>query len=207
MSLFKFSRNASTSAVQPANHNTNNYPGNLDNSPGDAASATGEPPEVPEQLFVEYENRDSNRSGREDTLHSKYDLTRLYIFLDQNLEKKGYEDALTNPDTHYMKQQADSIRNQLVFIVSRAKTYYAGHLKDIAFHVETRKRQNLMELVAELETHKAKIEDEQKTVESIENEVLKEGWPCQNLINTYRRGFLNGFAAITYETILSKRNL
>lgn len=207
MSLFKFNRNPSKSADPTVNYTTsNNHPRNGSSSPDNVPGATDGPPEVSEQLFVEYENPDSNRSGREETQQPRYDLARLYIFLDQNLEKKGYEDALTNPDTHYMKQQTDSIRNQLIFIISRAKTYYCAHLKDIEFHVETRKRQNLMELVAELETHRAKIEDEQQTVQSIENEVLKEGWPCQNLVNTYTRGFLNGFAAITYGTILSKRN-
>lgn len=166
----------------------------------------GRPNEVPKELFIENERPDTSQPDQPGNSPGKYDLSVLHRFLDQDLEKKGYEDALTNPDTQHMNRTIETIRHQLMGILSRVETYYQGYLRDIDFHIETRRRQNLLELVAELETHKAKIEDEKKTVDAIKNEAFKDGWPCQNLILTYQRGFLNGFAAITYETILSKRN-
>jgi len=170
------------------------------------ANATGGPPEIPERLFIEHENPDLGKANGTASTHQKYDLGLLYRFLEQDFEKKGYEDALTNPDTQLMNRAVDTIRHQLKGVLSRVETYYEGYLRDIDFHIETRKGHNLLELVAELETHKAKITNEKKTVESIKAEALNDGWPCQNLILTYKRGFLNGYAAITYETILSGRN-
>lgn len=170
------------------------------------ASAVEEPPDIPEKFFIENEHPEPTTFDQPKSTPGKYDLALLYKFIDQDLEKKGYEDALTNPDTQHMTRTIETIRHQFKGILSRVETYYQGYLRDIDFHIETRKRQNLLELVAELETHKAKMEDEKMTVEAIKNEALNDGWPCQNLILTYKRGFLNGFAAITYETILSKRN-
>lgn len=208
MGLTKLFRNAFSSK----NQTIKNMPPSEDplqsvsHTSDNGVGVTREPPEIPEQFFIENEHPDAARPEQFGSLSGKYDLALLYKFIDQDLEKKGYEDALTNPDTQHMNRTIETIRNQLKSLLSRVEGYYQGYLRDIEFHIETRKQQNLLELVAELETHKAKIEDEKKTVEKITHEAFNDGWPCQNLILTYKRGFLNGFAAITYETILSKRN-
>jgi len=134
------------------------------------------------------------------------DLQALYIFLQRNLERKGYEDALVNPDTSVMEEHVQFIKSELLLYISRVKTFYTGYMRDIEFHIETRKRNGLIETVEELNTHHKNIADEFRTVLSIEDDTKENNGASQSLTLGYRIGFRNGFAAITYNTILGKQN-
>lgn len=133
-------------------------------------------------------------------------LQTLYNYLEQNLEKQGYEDALMNPDTSYMQEHIAYLQNELNLMISKVHTYYKTYMRQIDFHIETRKRNDMVEMVDELITHKASVEDEIKIVSEIEDDAKRSNGITQNVILSYKRGFKNGFAAITYGTILTKRN-
>ncbi len=162
-------------------------------------------PNIPEHVFIEYEkptvNQDMEAIEQE---NEKNDLKSLYRFLERNLEKKGYEDALINPDTSYMETHIRYIHNELNLVLAKVKTYYSGHLRNINFHIETRKRSGMIETVDELLSHKATVEEDIAMVRTIEEDLVKKQGLSQNLFLSYEKGFKNGFAAITYNTILGK---
>jgi len=164
-------------------------------------------PEIPESVFIEYatpklkENMDPTEVKTEAP-----DLHMLYRYLEQNLEKKGYEDALVNPDSSHMEEHIQYINNELSLLIAKIKTYYAGYMRTIDFHIETRKRNGMIETVDELLTHKETIVEEIKIVSSIEEDASKGTGISQNLILGYKKGFRNGFAAITYNHVLGRRN-
>jgi hypothetical protein len=163
-------------------------------------------PEIPEKVFVEYqtpktrENESPNNGNREVN-----DLHFLYGFLEKNLEKKGYDDALMNPDTSYMDENIVNIRNELSLIISKTRIYYRAYLRTINFHIDTRKRNGMIETVDELLAHRESIEEELKIFTSIEEDASQGIGLCQNPILSYKKGFRNGFAAITYNTILARK--
>jgi hypothetical protein len=162
-------------------------------------------PNIPEHVFIEHEkptvNQDMEATEQE---NEKNDLKSLYRFLERNLEKKGYEDALINPDTSYMETHVRYIHNELNLVLAKVKTYYSGHLRNINFHIETRKRSGMIETVDELLSHKATVEEDMVMVRTIEEDLVKKVGLSQNLFLSYEKGFKNGFAAITYNTILGK---
>jgi hypothetical protein len=164
------------------------------------------PPEIPEHVFVEYAkpNRKVNMEPQNEEPEVN-NLKKLYDHLERNLEKQGYEDALVNPDTSYLEEHLQYIATELELLLSKVKIYYTSHLKSVAFHIDTRKRKGLIETVEELNAHKSTIEDEIRIVNVIEEDAKKRNGLTQNLFVSYRKGFHNGFAAITYNTILSKR--
>lgn len=162
-------------------------------------------PDVAEDVFVEYDTPKPAPVGAAAPSPVVYDLHMLYRFLEQSLEKKGYEDALVNPDTNYMEENVKHIQNNFGLLLSRVKTYYERHIRQIDFHIETRRRSGLIETVDELLAHRDSIEEERTTVNQLENEAAAGTGITQNPIFTYRKGFRNGFVAITYNTILSKR--
>lgn len=163
-------------------------------------------PDVPEEIFVEYQipNRKPSMETYEQT-QAANNLDTLFQYLEQNLEKKGYEDALTNPDTSYRDEHIRYIQNELELIISKIKSYYAGALRSVDLHIETRKRGGMMELVDELLTEKATLEDELATVNMIETQARTGNGLTENLFLSYKRGFSNGLAQITYNTILSRK--
>jgi len=163
--------------------------------------------EIPEHIFIEYE-KPSKITPMEptETPQEVNDLQSLYRYLEQNLEKKGYEAALMNPDSSYMEEHVRFLQNELSITISKVNTYYKSHVRQIDFHIETRKRHEMIEMVDELLTKKANVEDEMKIVSSIENDAKSANGISQNVVLSYRKGFKNGFAAITYGTILSKKS-
>lgn len=163
------------------------------------------PLEIPEHIFVEYEKPKLRTMDTEVTEAEIDDLQTLYNYLGQNLEKKGYEDALMNPDTAYMEENLRSIRNALSLKISKVKSYYNVRIKTIDFHIETRRRSGMVETVEELVTEKAVAEDEMSTVTLIEEHAKNGNGLTENLFLNYKKGFKNGFAAITYNTILNRK--
>jgi len=163
--------------------------------------------EIPENVFIEYANPKSRENMDPIEVKSEVtDLQMLYRHLEQNLEKKGYEDALVNPDSSYMEEHVLYISNELNLLIAKIKTYYTGYIRTIDFHIETRKRNGMIETVDELLTHKETILEEIKIVSAIEDDANKGTGISQNLILGYKKGFRNGFAAITYNHVLGKRN-
>jgi hypothetical protein len=162
-------------------------------------------PDIPEHVFVEYEKSKPLNMDQNDLKTEMNDIQTLYRYLEQNLEKKGYEEALTNPDSSYLDEQLTYINNDLRLVIAKVKTFYNGHIREINFHIETRKRNGMIETVDELLARKDIVEDELKTVQTIEQEVVNRTGLCANLFLSYKRGFNNGLAAITYNTVLGNK--
>lgn len=168
---------------------------------------TTDTPEIPEHVFVEYAKPKKQHMDAEETETAIDDLQMLYDYLGKNLETKGYEDALVNPDTAYMEENVRGIRNELHLRISKVRSYYNVRIRTIDFHLETRKRSGMVETVEELATEKAVAEDEVNTVLMIEEHARNGNGLTENLFLSYKKGFKNGFAAITYNTVLNKKRL
>lgn len=168
-------------------------------------SATVVRPEIPEELFIEHSRPRLPKATPETEHLETCDIHTLYRYLERDLEKKGYEDALVNPDTAYLEEQILHIKSDLRLLISKIKTYYVRHLNDVKFHIESRQRQLLIETVEELIAYRSTIEEEIKIVGSIESDARDGAGLTENLILGYKKGFKNGFAAITYNTILGRR--
>lgn len=179
---------------------------------GEAGNTLGErtidmkpPPEIPEHIFIEYSKPIQKESMESEDKPEVNDLDTLYRYLEQNLEKKGYEDALMNPDTSYMEEHIQFIQNELNLLIAKVHTYYGGYMRTIDFHIETRKRNGMVETVDELMTHKETVAERIRKVNEIEQSAKNGNGISQNLVLSYRKGYRNGFAAITYNTVLGKK--
>jgi hypothetical protein len=164
-------------------------------------------PEVPEHVFVEAsKSKPAKASAEQPQARAANDIHTLYQYLEQNLEKRGYEDALINPDTSYMEENVLYINNDLLLLIARVKTYYTGYLRTIDFHIDSRSRSGMLETVDELVTFKKTVEQEMDEVETIGKDADTGKGLCQNLVLGYKKGFRNGFAAITYNAVFGKRH-
>ncbi|MBL7872108.1 MAG: hypothetical protein JNM78_10880 [Cyclobacteriaceae bacterium] len=203
MGLFNFKNNGSTNPPMVSEKKTLEVTNDI--QPVEEPQKTAAP-EIPEHIFIEQEKPKPTKMSEQPSSPSVNDLHTLYRYLEQNLEKKGYEDALINPDTSYMQENVAFIINELNLLISKIKTYYNSHLRTIDFHIDTRKRSGMLETVDELISHKATIEEEITIVTSIESDASQNKGLSQNLILGYKKGFRNGFAAITYSTVLGRKN-
>jgi hypothetical protein len=204
MSLFSFARssNGTSTVDEQKTEKILTLQGIVPQEPA-ARTAT---PEVPEHVFVEAsKSKPAKVSAEPPAARAANDIHTLYQHLEQNLEKRGYEDALINPDTSYMEENVLYINNDLQLLIAKVKMYYAGYLCTIDFHIDSRSRSGMLETVDELVTHKKTVEEEMREVETIGKDANEGKGLCQNLVLGYKKGFRNGFAAITYNAVLGRK--
>ncbi len=128
----------------------------------------------------------------------------LFDFLDKNHEQKGYDDSLMNPDVKHLEQNLEALRNQLERTIRRVKTFYEDFIKEIDFHIDSRARSGMVDVVDELKMKRSIAESHIQKVISIEEESKANKGDSQGMIISYTRGFMNGLSAISHHSILKR---
>ena len=127
----------------------------------------------------------------------------IYNFLKDDYESKGYDDALTNPDTSYKEMNKLMIRSSLEVKFKQVHRKYEDDLRTIDFHIISRKEAGLIELVKELETKKEILLQHIKELNTMEQDFINEAPYMMGMFFSYERGFLRGLAALSLEQIKS----
>lgn len=164
------------------------------------------PPEIPEETFIEKEKPEKNQGEDTQPIQSKTGINLLYDFLDINYESKGYDDALINPDTTHLEQNITALKNDLSRHIRKVKTFYEDTIREINFHISSRSRSGMIDTVEELTVKKEIAESHIQQVTEIEEQAKDNQGVGYGIIISYSRGFKNGLAAISHYTI-QKRNL
>lgn len=163
-------------------------------------------PEIPENLFIEKEKPELN--GTQNMVNSGLNEKGIYLLyqvLDKNYEAKGYDDALINPDRMNLEQNTDALKNELQRTIKRVKTFYEDFLKEVEFHIISRSRTGMTDMVEELTMKKETAEHHMVKIKDIETETANSKGDCQGILLSYTRGFNNGLAAISHHTILKRQ--
>ena len=127
----------------------------------------------------------------------------IYNFLKDDYESKGYDDALTNPDSSYKEMNKAMIKSSLEVKFKQVRRRYEDDLRTIDFHINSRKEAGLIELVKELETKKEILLQHVKELNTMEQDFLNEAPYMMGMLFSYERGFLRGLAALSLEQIKS----
>ena len=125
----------------------------------------------------------------------------IYNFLKDDYESKGYDDALTNPDSSYKEMNKAIIKSSLEVKFKQVRRRYQDDLRTIDFHINSRKEAGLIELVKELETKKEILLQHVKELNTMEQDFIDEAPYMMGMLFSYERGFLRGLAALSLEQI------
>lgn len=131
-------------------------------------------------------------------------IEEIYFFLQQDYETRGYNDALTNPDQSYRADNINLLNKDLAILIQKVSTYYEDLLREIDFHILSRSRAGLVDLVEVLKTRKELVEDHLKKVNLIRDEIENNKGLSNRIILSYQRGFMRGLTAITTADVLKK---
>ena len=179
-----------------------NSSGTLQTNDNSASTAT-----IPEEIFIE--RMSSNETPPTKELQKEAspinNLDSLFTFLDRNLESKGYDDALMNPDSYHLEQNLDAYRKELLRAIKRVKTFYEDFIKEINYHIESRSRSGMIDTVEELRMKKEIADGHIQKVLQLELEAINNEGDSQGIIISYTRGFRNGLAAISHHAIINKQ--
>jgi hypothetical protein len=154
-------------------------------------------------------------SGKENKSVEKADLLKspdaisrgineVYEFLQTDFESNGYNDALISPDESYRKDNIQLLKHDLIILLRKATTYYEDLSRDIAFHINSRERAGLIDLVEELRFRQKGVQDHLVKIAEIKKEMDENTGVSEKITLSYQRGFMRGLSAISQSNVLTK---
>lgn len=132
-------------------------------------------------------------------------IHRIYAYLQQDFETKGYQDALVSPDEGYKNDNIRLIKYDLEILIHQVKTYHDSLMKDLEFHIHSRERAGLIDLVDELRIKQTDLQDHIEKVRGFDQELKQDVGLYERAILAYKRGFMKGMASITQAYLLNKK--
>ncbi|RFZ84529.1 hypothetical protein DYU05_02610 [Mucilaginibacter terrenus] len=159
--------------------------------------------DIPENVFIQSDAVGLTEKEEGNIVDNNINL--LFSFLDRNHESKGYNDALINPDVNHLNQNLDAIKNELLRVVNKVKTFYEDFIREINYHIDSRSRSGMVDTVEELLMKKGIAESHIKKVLEIEADAQNGTGDSQGVLISYTRGFKNGLAAISHHSILNRK--
>lgn len=131
-------------------------------------------------------------------------LDAIYAFFQDDYESRGYNDALTSPDDSYKSDNIKLFHHDLLILIDRSLNYYESFLKELDFHIGSRTRAGLIDLVEELKIRQEIIKDLLEKIRLIKVDALNETGPSQRIALSYQRGFMRGLSAISQSKMFNR---
>ena len=132
-------------------------------------------------------------------------LDAVYAFFLNDFESRGYNDALTSPDESYKSDNIKLLNHDLLILIERTLSYYEDLAKEVEFHISTRSRAGLIDLVEELKIRMQIINDHSGKLAAIKKEAQDGAGAIQRIGLSYQRGFMRGLSSISQAKVLNNR--
>lgn len=165
-------------------------------------------PEIPKQLFIEENDPLDMEPLIESTekpmnKDKAYTIDDVYDFLQRDdFEKRGYEDALNNPDESNKNARIDEFKGDLKILIDRVTNDLKKNILNIQSHIASRERAGLMDLAEELKSRKETYQYDIDRLNEIIKSIETSSGMFERIILSYTRGFMRGITAITQSKFL-----
>jgi hypothetical protein len=169
----------------------------------DQEKVAGIPAGVPKDLY-NYGNEPGVKSSEFFPGDGSIGLDAIYSFFQDDYETRGYNDALTNPDESYKSDNIRLFNHDLLILIDRSANYYDNFLKELDFHISSRTRAGLIDLVEELKIRKDIIRDLLEKIKVIKEEAVSGTGSTQRIALSYQRGFMRGLSAISQSKMFKR---
>jgi hypothetical protein len=154
---------------------------------------------IDRKLFV----KDVNSSNAPGT-QSETSWKRIFDRIRRNYELEGYNDALSTADNKYRDDNIQILKLDLEADIQEAEIDIKEYLKEVEFHISSRTKADLLDLVEELESKRAICLERLKTMEDIKLDITNETGTAIRMILAYKRGFNKGLAALSMANIINR---
>lgn len=155
-------------------------------------------PEIKKEDFVD-ESNPSSDGKITITYGTGMPIDLIYNFLKEDYERKGYEDALSNPDMSYRDTNKEIIKSELEVKFKQVRLKYNDVLRELDFHITTRTQAGLVDLVRQLETEKETYLQHTKELNQMEEDFINQKPYIIGMLLSYDKGFSRGLAALSLE--------
>lgn len=133
----------------------------------------------------------------------KFSIYDVCDFLQrQDFEKKGYEDAINNPDESNKNAKINEFKGDLKILIDRVTNEIQKNILNIESHIDSKGRTGLMDLAEELKSKKATYQFDIDKLNEITKSIETNSGMFERIILSYTRGFMRGITAITQSKFL-----
>jgi hypothetical protein len=161
-------------------------------------------PAIISKDLYKYENGSGLHSSEFFPGDGSIGLDAIYSFFQDDYESRGYNDALANPDDSYKTDNIRLFHHDLLILIDRSSNYYENFLKELDFHIGSRTRAGLIDLVEELKIRKEIITDLLEKIRLIKAEAVTRTGPSERIALSYQRGFMRGLSAISQSKMFNR---
>ena len=125
----------------------------------------------------------------------------IFNFIHKDFEEEGYQDALVNSDLQYRETKEGIIRNDLKMLFKRISLRYKNDIREIGVQIENAQKAYALSSASLLQARKETYEEHLAEIAEMERLLDADDPKMITMIESYRRGFLKGIAAITLKFI------
>ena len=155
-------------------------------------------PEIKEEDFIDNsESTEQEKPSYSIELGSKMPKDVIHAFLNGDYNNKAYHDALVNPDLAFMEQNLDILRGELEHKFKQVFDKYEDMLQEIDFHIQSRSKAGLVDLVEQLKTRRATYERHMQKLHKMEEDLDKGERYMTKIFENYKVGFTLGMASLS----------
>lgn len=143
---------------------------------------------------------------KEDEMTVSMPLDEIYKYLRIDFESRGYNDALSNPDTSYRDMNKQLLVSNLKVLFKQVKQIYIDNLKTNDFHIKSREQAGLIDIVDLLKNRRETLENHLTEINKMETDLENKEDYMVGMLLSYERGFLRGLAALSLESLKQRRS-
>lgn len=121
----------------------------------------------------------------------------IYNYIHKDFEEEGYQDALINQDATYRDAKINIILNDLSMLFKRITLRYKTDIRRVKVMIENNRQAFALAAASDLEALLETYNEHLAEISKMENLLAANDPKMMTMIESYRRGFLKGNAAVT----------
>ncbi len=129
---------------------------------------------------------------------------RIFSRIRKDYEIEGYNDALSTADVKYRDDNKEILKLNLRVDIEEAEIEIKEYLKELDFHIKSRTKAELNDLVEELESKKVVFEERLEKLTELKTDLNNDSGMPLRIQLAYNRGFNKGMAALTVANVINK---
>lgn len=147
----------------------------------------------PESMFVENIPPTPAKEASAPVVH---DISWIYGFIDEDREHVGYDDAVSNPDSHYREDYVKLFWSQLSLRIKMSQEHYDALIQEESVLLDKCEKSGLLDTVAQLNKRMNHIREKIEQLQELAAKAEKQEGEAQRAVLSYNRGFNKGLAAL-----------
>ncbi len=163
-------------------------------------------PEIRKEDFIDETPPNKNNDSVIIRYGTGMPIDLIYGYLREDYETKGYDDALSNPDTSYKEMNKAIIKSDLRIKFNQVRLKYEDDLRNVEFHIASRSQAGLVDLVNQLNAEKERLQHHMDELNRMEDDFNNEKPYMVGMLLSYERGFMKGLAALSLQEIKNITN-